>query len=248
MEVATIVVTRPMKSGDPTSYTYEWGEKAIKMMRDYGYNVIDIQKSSATYNNVTEVLREYKPRLYMHLGHGCTTSLQGQNECIVTRKFGLDELLGMDNFREIMMPLRYLSGCKYTCKLDGDICSPLCTNDSNVGALKGTIVFTVACYSAAQLGKCAIKYGADAYIGYSDLMLFPVDDSHSEDMFRDVHLVFLKSLLEGHTVEEAEKKMNKYEDVLIKMNKKTKFIALPLLWNKINRKVLGNKGVSIYGK
>ncbi len=248
MNIPTILVTIPEKSNDPTSYTATWAEQSIKMSRSYGYNTINIKKDNVTYKNVSNAIQRYQPNLYAHYGHGCPSSLQGQNECIITRKFDIDELVLMPNFKEIIMPLIYESGCT-TCmnSLDKDICNPLCVNDTNVHLLKGKIVFTVACYSASQLGKCAVRYGARTYIGYDDLLLFPVDEMNSQDMFRDVHLVFIRELLEGRTIDQAEKIMNDYEDALIKFHKKTKYVALSLLWNKIHRKILGDKQATIYG-
>lgn len=250
--VVNILVTRPNKRGDPTAYTYTWGEEAVKMMRKLGYNVIDIRSEDVTYENVTSAIREYKPRLYLHVGHGCPLTLVGQSECIVTRRFSLDELLMMENFPEIVQPLRYATGCKYMCQLDGsgfdrmpDLCSPICSYNTNVGLLKDTIVIAIACYSASQLGRCAVKAGCSCYVGYKDLMLFPVDSIKSENIFRDVHLVFIKGLLEGQSVGEAEISMNQYEDSMIRLYKKTKYVALPLIWNKVNRRVLGDSDVRI---
>ena len=248
MKTPTILVTRPRKEGNPTSYTYDWGDMAVKMNRAYGYNTVDIRKTDVTYRNVSSSIQKYQPSLYIHAGHGCPSSLQGQTECIITRKFDIDELVSMPNFKEIILPLIYSSGCTNTCinSLDKDICNPLCVNDTNVNLLRGKIVFAISCYSSSQLGKCAIRYGAKSYIGYKDLLLFPVDEMRSQDMFRDVHLIFIKELLEGKTVAEAERKMNLYEDTLIRFHKKTKYIALSLLWNKINRQVLGDKSATIY--
>lgn len=242
---STIIVLRPMKKGDPTEYTYQWAEKAIKMMRDYNYTVIDIKKDEVTYDNVSNSIQYYRPRLLLSFSHGCPTSIQGQNECVITKKFELEELIKMPNFGEILEPLKMISGCKNTCKAMAEPCNPLCINNTNVNLLKDTIVLTIACYSASQLGKCAIKYGATSYIGYKDLMLFPVDNMKSQDMFGELHLVFLKELLKGNTVGEAEQKMNNYEDVLIRQYKTVKYISLPLLWNKINRNVLGNKNATL---
>lgn len=246
MNTATIVMLRPMKKNDPTSYTYSWAEEAVKMMNSYGYTVIDIKKDEVTYDNVTKSISYYRPRLVTSFSHGCPTSLQGQYECVITRKFTVDELVNMSNFREIIKPLTYATGCVNTCKSLPDICSPICEHGTNVNLLKDTITYTVACYSAAQLGLCAIKYGADGYIGYDDLMLFPVDDMKSQDIFKDVHLLFLRELLEGKTVGEAEEKTSRYEDALISMYKKTKYISLPLLWNKMHRRVLGDRNVSLH--
>ncbi|MDD3474345.1 MAG: hypothetical protein PHP08_00395 [Candidatus Dojkabacteria bacterium] len=246
MNNSTIVLLRPRKENDPTIHTYDWAEKAYKMMKSYGYTVIDIKKNEVTYNNVTKSLQYYRPRLVVTFSHGCPSSIQGQSECVITRKFDIDELLNMPNLREIIKPLIYSSGCVNTCLAMPDICNPLCMNETNVNLLKDTIVFTVACYSASQLGKCAIRYGAEVYSGYTDLMLFPVDSIHSQDIFRDIHLVFLKALLEGKTVGEAEYDMNRYEDAVIKFYKKTKYVSLPALWNKLHRNVLGNKNARMF--
>ncbi len=242
----TVMITRPMKVGDPTEYTYQWGEIISNMVRSYGYNLIDIKKNDVTYENVSISLVKYKPRLYIHIGHGCPNSLQGQKECVMTRRFGVDELLSMPNFKEIIMPLVYASGCKNSCMTLPDICNPLCSNDTNVNLLKGTMVYTIACYSSLQLGKCAVKYGADVYCGFNDLMLFPVDDKGSQDLFRNIHIVFIKNLLEGKSVAEAEYETNMFEDTLIKFYIDTKYISLPILWNKLKRGILGNKETGIF--
>lgn len=240
-----------MKKGDPTEYVYQWGGAAAKLIKDLGYNLIDIQKDDVSYENVSSALREYRPRVLISFSHGCPTSLVGQKECVVTRKFSLDELLSMNNFLEIVQPLNYATGCKHTCKLDGmgetpDICSPICGYDTNVGLLRDTIVIAIACYSASQLGRCAIKAGADAYVGYDDLMLFPVDTMKSENIFKDVHLTFIRELLEGGSISEAERVMNQYEDSMITIYKKTKYVSLPMLWNRIHRKIIGNKDARIF--
>jgi len=244
----TIMLLRPMKKGDPTEYVYLWGSATAKLIKNLGYNLIDIQKDDVSYENVSSALREYRPRVLISFSHGCPTSLVGQSECVITRKFSLDELLSMDNFLEIVQPLNYATGCKHACKLEvlSDICGPMCQYNTNVGLLRDTIVVAVACYSASQLGRCAIKAGAVGYVGYDDLMLFPVDTMKSENIFRDVHLVFIKELLEGKSVAEAEIEMNLYENNMITLYKKTKYVSLPLLWNKIHRKVLGNKDARIF--
>ena len=248
MNSDTVLITAPNKSGDPTSYTWEWGKKAESLARKLGYRVIFIEKDKVDYENVSSAILEYRPRLYIHYGHGCSTTLVGQNECIITRKFTLDELLMMDNFQEIIQPLRYITGCKYMCQLEGmpDPCLPMCHNGTNVGLLKGMIVVAVACYTGGQLGKCAIKYGASSYFGEDDLLLFPTDTMKSETIFGDIQLIYIKELLEGGSVEEAEKKMNEYENTMIRHYKKTKYISLPILWNKIHRKIHGNKDVRIF--
>lgn len=255
METAKILIVMPMKSGDPTQYTYQWAQKALQMTKDFGYNVRTIEKNDATYANVTKTIQTFKPRLFTSFSHGCPNSLQGQNECMVTRKFSIDELLNMqscgiqekmDIFRKMFNPLGDCSTFNGMCSLDDNICNPLCMNDTNINELKGTIMFATACFSAKQLGVCAVKYGVDSYIGFQDLLMFPVDTKNSQDMFGEIQLEFYRSLLSGKTVSQAEQDMATLEDSLIRKYKAIKYISLPMVWNKVNRRVLGNKEASIY--
>lgn len=253
-DIATVLITMPKKKGDPTEFTYQWAEKAVRIAKDLGYDVVTIKGADNTYNNATEAIKKYKPRLYIHYGHGCPSSLQGQQECEVVRKYSVDELICLaespyieDRQRVIKLlnPLGGLS-CPGICKLDNDPCSPLCTYDTNVNLLKGSIILAVACHSASQLGRCSINYGVKAYIGEDDLLMFPVDSLKSQDIFGEVQLIFLKELLMGKSIQEAEQTMSELEDSYIRRFKKTKYIALPMLWNKIHRKILGDKNAMIY--
>jgi hypothetical protein len=254
MTIATIMILCPMKKSDPTEYTYQWAQKAIKMAKDLGYNVRVLEKDNVTYNNVSEAIKKYNPRILATFSHGCPSSIQGQNECAIVRKYNVDELICLaesphieDRQRMIKLldPLGELS-CPGICRLDKDPCSPLCTSDTNINLLKGSIVFAVACHSASQLGRCAINYGVQTYIGYSDLLMFPVDTLESQDMFGDIQLTFLKELLMGNTVQEAEIVMSELEDSYIRRFKKVKYVALPMLWDKIHRRTLGDKNAMIY--
>jgi hypothetical protein len=251
---ATILITIPLKKGDPTEYTASWAEKGVKIAKDLGYNVIAIRGNDVTYNNVTDAIKKYRPMLTTHFGHGCPLSLQGQRECIIARKYGVDELICMaespyieerQRVLKMLNPMGKLS-CPGICSLDNDPCSPYCTYDTNIDLLKGTIVFAVACHSASQLGKCAINYGISAYIGEDDLLMFPVDTLNSQDLFGEVHITMFKELLLGKSIYEAERTMSELEDSYIRRFKKIKYVALPMLWNKIHRKILGNGNVLIY--
>lgn len=254
MESARILIVMPRKDGDPTQHTYKWAHQAVKFATDLGYNVKTIEKDNVTYENVTNTINTFRPRLYASFSHGCPNSLIGQNECVVTRKFTVDELLQMndsnipekvDSFRKMMNPLGGIS-CPGICKLDIDICSPICNNETNIGSLKGTIVFATACFSAKQLGKCAINYGVQSYIGFQDLLMFPVDSLNSQSIFGEIQLEFYKSLLLGKTVEQAEQDMIVLENDYIRKYKPIKYISLPMVWNKVNRRVLGDKNASMY--
>ena len=254
METAKILIMMPMKPGDPTQHTYQWALKATQLAKDFGYTVKTIEKDNVTYDNVTKTIQSFKPRLFASFSHGCPNSLIGQNECVVTRKFTLDELLSMhdsnipekiDTFKQLVNPLGDIS-CPGICKLTTDVCNPICNNETNINELNGTIIFATACFSAKQLGVCSTKYGVQSYIGFQDLLMFPVDKLNSQDMFGEVQLKFYESLLLGKTIHEAEQDMIVLEDTYIKKYKHIKYISLPLLWNKINRRILGNKEASIY--
>lgn len=253
-EPATMLITMPRKKGDPTEYTFQWATKAAQMAKDLGYKVIIIKETDTTYDNVTKTLKENNIRIFSHFGHGCTSSLQGNSECIVTRKYDVNELICMaespyvedrQKVLRLLSPLGQLS-CPGICRLDIDPCSPLCVAPTNVNLLKDTITFAVACHSAVQLGRCAVAYGATAYVGEDDLLMFPVDSIGTQDMFGEVHLTFLRELLLGKSVQESEQVMSELEDSYIRRFKSIKYIALPLLWNKMHRKVIGNINSLIY--
>jgi hypothetical protein len=253
MNIANILIVAPRKENDPTIYTFQWAQKAAQLASNLGYNVKIIEGDNVTYQNVTDAIRTFKPRLFASFSHGCPSSLQGQYECMITKKFTFDELLAMydspdpeknDIFRKMFKPLG--ENCKGMCSLDNDICSPLCSNNTNINELKNSIIFATACFSAKQLGKCAINYGANSYIGFKDILMFPVDDINSQDMFGEIQLEFYKALLLGKTVNESEQDMIKLEDIYIRKYKTVKYISLPILWNKINRRILGNKNATLY--
>lgn len=248
---ATILVTIPKKIGDPTYYTSTWGEKMVSVARKMGYKVVTLKGDNVTYRNTTAAIEKYHPRLYVHTGHGCQAHLTGQRECILTRKFEVEELLSMghEKLDKLLNPVRLGSskGCgEDVCKLENDLCNPICLLDTNIHLLKDSIVYAVSCHSAERLGKCAITYGIQSYIGYNDLLLFPVDSMRSQNMFGDIHVEFLKNLLEGSTVEEANDNVSIMEDTYIRFYKKIKWVALPMLWNAMHRRVLGNRYARIY--
>ena len=254
MNAETIMIICPMKRADPTQYTYQWAQKAIKIATDLGYNVKVLEKDNVTYDKVSEAIKKYKPRMLASFSHGCPLSLQGQDSCVITKNMSLDKLFSMatcpnpdtrSDLLKILNPLGNLS-CPGICNLDNDPCAPLCNFDTNVNLLKGTIVMAVACYSASKLGEYAIEYGADSYIGYDDLLMFPVDSINTQKLFGEVQLLTFKELLLGSTVQEAIEATNKLEDKYIRKYKHVKYTSLPFLWNKLHRKVLGNEYAMIY--
>lgn len=247
-DIANIVMTMPVKDGDATEYTYRWAIEMEKVGRNLGYNVISIKSNNVTYDNVNKALEKYRPKVYIHTGHGCPTALNGQKECIVTRKYEIEELMRMDSSEldKIMSPVK-ISGCTNgICGLHDDICLPLCFKETNLHLLKDTIVVANACHSSSHLGRDVISYGAKSYMGYSDLLLFPVDTMKSQDMFGEIHTEFVKNILMGNSVGESYYKMMKMEDTYIRMYKSVKWVGLPLLFNHKHRELLGDHNATIY--
>lgn len=267
MNIATILVTAPRKNGDATIHTAQWADQFIKMAKQLGYNVITLRGNDVTYNSLTKTLEKNQNRetgqsnirLYWHFGHGCPGHLLGQNECILTKKLGVDELLnigrsGFDRYDEhgmsgyerldkILHPLK--SSCPGICQLEEKICSP-CFKETNINLLRGAIIGATACHSGLQLSKCAISYGAETYIGYNELFLFPVDSMKSQDISGEIQLEFLRNLLLGKSIRESEIIMTKMENVYIGMYKKIKYVSLPMLWNQKYRTITGNPDARIY--
>lgn len=254
IEPATILFTLPKKRGDPTTYTHAWGQKAVAMARSLGYKIVILEGNNVTYDNVNKTLVKYNPRVYIHYGHGCRTNLQGQNGCIITRSYNIDELLDMaqspyiEERQQLIGMLNHLGelSCPGICSLENDPCEDRCRKDTNLNLLTDKIAITTACFSADQMGKCAIAYGADSYMGFDELYLFPVDRLGSQDIFGDLQLLGLKEILLGNSVGDAEAVMSEAEDKLIREFKPIKYMALSLLWNKIHRKALGNLNATIY--
>jgi len=248
MNTATIMILAPRKPNDATVWTYDWAQKTIKMAKNLGYNVVSIEKDATTYDNVTKSIQKYQPRLLASFSHGCQSSLNGQKECMITRKYEINELMEMEPeiLSSLLNPVK-LSGCtKEICGLQDSVCLPLCFNPTNIHLLKGTIVISVACHTSRHLGRCAVAYGATTYLGYSDLLLFPVDTMQSQDMFGDIHIQLMKNILMGDSVGEAYNKIMKMEDSYIRMYKSVKWVGLPLLWNHKHRELLGDKSATVY--
>lgn len=251
MYTPTILITMPKRPNDPTQFTYTWGKKAQKMALDLKYKVITLEKEQANYQNVTHVLQNNNVRLYLHVGHGCDGNLQGQHNCMVKvnaidqlafYKQPTEKLLCMANhgsYDERLMALSILN--------DRDPCDLYCNYPENADLLNGMIVYAVACHSVKRLGMMAVtKYGTDAFAGYDDTFLFPADSMGTQDMYGDINLVMFKEILMGHTVRESEAAMSAKEDEFISRYKPYKYVALPMLYDKVHRKLIGNLDKTIF--
>ena len=212
-------IARPLMTDkkDPTYVTYEWGQRIIDHALTHGVDVLDIKDPWIEYARITALLSKHRPDLFVYTGHGCKNYLATQY------------------------------GCSFTNGWKEDVCSTQCTKPPNIGALKGSIVITFSCHSASQLGKCAIKYGSRAYVGFSDYMMFTSDNAGSQDLFRDALLPMVLELLNGRTVGEAVAitKWSLYSAA--KQWKPIKYLSIPMYWNYEYMEVLGDMDARLGG-
>ena len=214
-----VAVARPrMKDKkDPTHVTYQWGQKIIDYALENGVDVLDIKDPWTEHDRITPLLHNHHPDLFVYTGHGCRNYLATQNGCSLTN--GYPE----------------------------DVCAAQCSSKCNLKALRGAIIVTFSCHSASQLGRCAVKYGARAYVGFSDYMMFTTDKMNSQDMFRDALLPMVFELINGKTTGEAVTSTKQALIASAKKFKPIKYLAIPMYWNFEYMQVLGDMNARMGG-
>ena len=212
-------IARPLMKDpkDPTHITYQWGQAIIDYALSHGVDVLDINGQWVDYQNITPLLMQNHPDLFVYTGHGCRNFLATQNGCSLT-----------NGWRE-------------------DVCHAQCAQPPNLNLLRDAIVVTYSCHSASQLGRCAIKYGARAYVGFSDYMMFTSDGAGSQDLFRDALLPMAIELINGKTVGEAVDATKAALYSAAKQWKPVKYLAIPFLWNYEYMEVLGDMNARLGG-
>lgn len=212
-------IARPLMKdpADPTHITYEWGEAIKQYALEHGVDVLDIVDPWIDYERIIPLLMQNRPDLFVYTGHGCKTFLATQRGCSITNGF------------------------------PEDVCSTQCRQPPNLKLLRDAIVVTFSCHSASQLGKCAIKYGARAYIGFTDYMMFTSDSMGSQNLFRDALLPMVLELLNGKTVEEAVDITKEVLLAVTKQWKPVKYVAIPMMWNHEYMQVLGDLNARLGG-
>ena len=212
-------IARPLMNDpkDPTHITYEWGQAIIDYALSHGIDVLDITGKWVDYQNITPLLMQNRPDLFIYTGHGCRNFLATQNGCSIT-----------NGWRE-------------------DVCQVQCGQPPNLKVLRDAIVVTFSCHSASQLGGCAIKYGARAYVGFSDYMMFTSDRAGSQDLFRDALLPMAIELMNGKTVGGAVDATKAALLFAAKQWKPIKYMAIPFYWNYEYMQVLGDMSARLGG-
>lgn len=212
-------IARPLMKDpkDPTHITYEWGEFIKNYALDHGVDVLDITDPWVDYQNITALLSKHHPDLFIYTGHGCRNFLATQKGCSLTNGF------------------------------PEDVCQIQCRHQPNLKMVRDAIVVTFSCHSASQLGRCAIKYGARAYVGFSDYMIFTSDGAGSQDLFRDALLPMAIELINGKTVGEAVEITKAELLKAAKQWKPVKYLAIPFYWNYEYMQVLGDMNARLGG-
>jgi hypothetical protein len=202
---------------DPTYITFEWGEAIKQYALSHGVDVLDIVDPWIDHDRITPLLMQNRPDLFVYTGHGCQNFLATQNGCSLT-----------NGFHE-------------------DVCTVQCMKPPNLKLLRDAIVVTFSCHSASQLGKCAVKYGARAYVGFNDYMMFTSDSRGSQNLFRDALLPMVLELLNGRTVGEAVDITKEALLAATKQWKPVKYLAIPMMWNHEYMEVLGDINARLGG-
>ncbi len=215
--MAAIARPRMSDTKDPTHITYGWGELIKDYALSHGVDVLDIVDPWIDYERITPLLMQHRPDLFVYTGHGCQNFLATQRGCSLT-----------NGFHE-------------------DVCSMQCLKPPNLKLLRDAIVVTFSCHSASRLGKCAIKYVARAYVGFSDYMMFTSDRMGSQDLFRDALLPMALELINGRTVGEAVEVTKQALYAAAKQWKPVKYLAIPMYWNYEYMQVEGDMNARLGG-
>ncbi len=213
-----IAVARPVAKDlkDPSHTTFKWGKEIIDYALSRGVNVMDITDPWVEYSKITYLLRKNKPDMLVYTGHGCKNYLSVHNGCSIT-----------NGWME-------------------DVCQLQCNKPPNLDILKDVIVVTFSCHSSSQLGKCAIKYGARAYVGFSDYLMFTTDRLGSENLFKERLMPLAIELINGKTVGEA---VDITKNALVSGAKKWKsimWLSVPMMWNAEYMQVLGDMNARLW--
>jgi hypothetical protein len=134
----TVAISRSnLGPTDATHHLNQWAQELIAYARQLNYNVIDISGPDLVYERFTEILQNTKPSILFNFSHGCQSYLVGNDlRCTLARGSEWEQT----------HPDHFACG--------------ICGMPSNLRVVKNMGIVAFSCHSAAQLGKCATKYGA----------------------------------------------------------------------------------------
>ncbi len=198
-------------AGDATHILNAWAIDLENYANALGFSVLDIAGSDLTYERITKILTETKPAVLFNFGHGCQDFLIGNDgRCMLTNGF-------VD---------------MYSCGT--------CGKPSNLNVLKDVAVVAFSCNTGVQLGKCAVKYGSPAYVGFADNLVIVSDAYRTQDIFRNALLPLAMRILEGQTIGDATNATRTDLINTVKLYKPIELISVPLWYNKKYLVQLGN--------
>lgn len=127
-------------------------------------------------------------------------------------------------------------------------------NKRNISLLKDSIVLTMACLSAAELGKTAIQKGVKAYIGGTDLIYahYPEKERDYLKDWRDEYSTYFKEVIDGKNVYDAyrsfQNKMTHYINIYNREgnNRNYDWYENAALWNRRVTVLLGDPNARLY--
>jgi len=206
----TIAISRSnLGVGDATFHLDAWAQELIIYARSLGYSVIDINGPDMVYERFTEILQNTKPAILFNFSHGCQNYLVGNDlRCTLARGKEWEQV----------HPDQFACG--------------VCGMPGNLKAIKDTAVIAYSCHSGAQLGKCAIKYGAPAYVGWSDSLILVSDRYGTQNIFREALIPMARRVLQGYPIGLAVEQTRTDLYNLAKQYKPVELIATGLWYDK----------------
>jgi hypothetical protein len=206
----TVAISRSnLGPTDATHHLNQWAQELIAYARQLNYNVIDISGPDLVYERFTEILQNTKPSILFNFSHGCQSYLVGNDlRCTLARGSEWEQT----------HPDHFACG--------------ICGMPSNLRVVKNMGIVAFSCHSAAQLGKCATKYGAPMYIGWSDSLILISDKFGSQNIFRDALIPMAQRILQGWPAGLAMEQTRTDLYNLAKLYKPVELIATGLWYDK----------------
>lgn len=221
-EITVAVARSNLGQGDATWHLNGWGEELTTYAKNLGYNVVDISGADLVYERFTEILQNTKPSILFNFSHGCQSYLVGNDlRCTLARGSEWEQ----------MHPDQFACG--------------VCGMPSNLRVVNGMGVLAYSCHSGAQLGKCAIKYGAPMYIGWSDSLILISDKFGSQNIFRDALMPMAQRILQGWPAGLAVEQTRTDLYNLTKLYKPVELIATGLWYDKKYLTMWGDQNWSL---
>lgn len=148
------------------------------------------------------ILEAAKPKILFNFSHGCQSYLIGNDRRCTLTRGWEDQ------------------GCG------------VCGMPSNLKVLKGMAVVAYSCHSGYQLGKCAVKYGSPAYVGFSDSLIVVSDKYGMQNIFKDALMPMAYKILTGIPIGTAVELTRAELYDTVKQFKPVELLSVPLWYDR----------------